>query len=427
MIIQLEAYNYRCLREVRQGLGRFHVLIGRNASGKSAFLDVLGFLQDALLGGLDLAVYGAGLDMDWFVPRTQKDFRDLLHKGEGQSFTFALMARLPASVREHPQLSLYDCCRYQIRVGIGEQEKLMVRDEQLWLVAKETPETLMVQQSLLPDAEASQDLLWAPRRKAKGWKRVLSREGERAHFESEITRWNFPQPMSPTRLALDFVDEERFPGGFWFKGLLAEGLRRLQLNPRKMREPCPAVASDEFALDGSNLPKIVGRLRTQEPRRFARWLEHVQLELRDVQDIEVRRREEDNAFYLVLRYRGGYEVKQWGISEGSLRFLALTLLTYLPEEDKPVWLIEEPENGIHPQAVASVIESLSMLYESQVLIATHSPLVLDCHDYVKPANLLCFTQEQDATVVRSGEKVVAGLDREGSRLTLGDLMAWGVL
>lgn len=431
MIVQLEAYNYRCLRTVQQELGRFHVLIGRNASGKSTFLDVLGFLQDALLGGLELAIYGAGLDIDWFVPRTQKDFRDLLHKGEGQSFTFALVVRLPASVREHPQLSGYDRCRYQIRVGIGEQERLMVLGEQLWLATEGTPnggEDIEAQQFLLePDAEAFQHRLWDIRRKPTDWKRVLSREGERAHFWSETTRWNFPQPMSPTRLALDFMDENRFPSGFWFKGVLAEGIRRLQLNPRKMREPCPAVVSDEFALDGSNLPKIVGRLRDQEPRRFARWLEHVQLELRDVQDIEVRRREEDNALYLVLRYRGGYEVKQWGISEGSLRYLALTLLTYLPEEDKPVWLIEEPENGIHPQAVASVIESLSMLYESQVLIATHSPLVLDCHDYVKPANLLCFTREQDATVVRNGEEVVAGLDREGSRLTLGDLMAWGVL
>jgi len=74
MITQLEAYNYRCLRHVQQPLGRFHVLIGRNASGKSTFLDVLGFLQDALTGGVGSAIYGA-LDIDWFVPRTQKDFR----------------------------------------------------------------------------------------------------------------------------------------------------------------------------------------------------------------------------------------------------------------------------------------------------------------------------------------------------------------
>jgi predicted ATPase len=185
--------------------------------------------------------------------------------------------------------------------------------------------------------------------------------------------------------------------------------------------------SDKFALDGSNLPKVVESLKKQQPKRFQRWLEHVQIELRDIEDIEVRKREEDNALYLVLRYAGGYEVKQWGISEGSLRFLALTLLTYLSEEDEPVWLIEEPENGIHPQAVELVIESLYTLHKSQVLLATHSPLILDCHDYIKPENLLCLRREQEATLVRSGAEVLEALDRKGSSLTLGDLMAWGIL
>lgn len=428
MILQLEAYNYRCLRAVRQPLGRFHVLIGRNASGKSTFLDVLGFLQDALLGGLDLAIYGADIEIDWFVPRTQKDFRDLLHKEQGQSFTVGIVAKIPERLREWARG--YDRCRYQVRVGYDEREVLMVLEERLWLIPERAAgDVESVQQTALfhePGVTALQDTLF-PRRNPTGWKQVLTNTGGEAHFWSETTRWNFPQPVSPKRLALDFVDEERFPVGFWFKQHLSDGIRRLQLNPRKMREPCPALASDEFQLDGSNLPKVVERLKRENPKRLQRWLEHVRQELHDVQHIEVRRREEDNALYLVLRYTGGYEVKQWGVSEGSLRYLALTLLTYLPEEGEPLWLIEEPENGIHPQALASVLESLSTLYEGQVLVATHSSLILDCHDHIKPANLLCFGRERDETVIHSGEEVIAGLEHKGSQLTLGDLMAWGVL
>jgi len=340
------------------------------------------------------------------------------------------VARLPASVREHPQLKSYDRSRFQIRVGIDEHDELMVLNEQLWLLEEHAPnyakgantEWLLME----PDAEDLQRMFWESE-EPEGWKRVLQRKGKKAHFWSETTKWNFPQPVPPGRLALGFVDEERFPGGFWLRQHLTHYILRLQLNPREMREPCPAVASEEFELDGSNLPKVVAQLKEDEPTRFQRWLEHVRQELRDVKDIEVRRREEDNALYLVLHYERGYEVKQWGVSEGSLRFLALTLLTYLPEEGEAVWLIEEPENGIHPQAVASVIQSLSTLYESQVLMATHSPLVLDCRDYVRAENLLCFGREQDATVVYTGEDVLERLDRRGSPLTLGDLMAWGVL
>lgn len=48
MIVQIETLNYVCLRHIRQSLAPFQVLIGPNASGKSAFLDTVAFLADAV-------------------------------------------------------------------------------------------------------------------------------------------------------------------------------------------------------------------------------------------------------------------------------------------------------------------------------------------------------------------------------------------
>jgi predicted ATPase len=56
MISQIEVLNYRCLRYARQPLGRFHVLVGPNASGKTTFLDVVGFISDLVTHGLEAAV-----------------------------------------------------------------------------------------------------------------------------------------------------------------------------------------------------------------------------------------------------------------------------------------------------------------------------------------------------------------------------------
>ncbi len=431
MITQLEVYNYRCLRAIRQPLRRFHVLIGRNGSGKSTFLDVLLFLQHALLADLETAVYGAELDL--IVPRTQKDFQDLLHRGMGRSFTFAVVAKVPAPVRKDSQLQ-YGYCRYQVRIGADEQNELAVLTEGLWLLPDQEPHDFKEQQQKLwetdSDPEALQDWFWFRGKRRfrtpKGWKRVIRREGRVAHFWSETTRWNFPQSVSPLRLALDLVDEERFPVSAWLREFLSERVYPLQLNPRRMREPCPALASDAFALDGSNLPKVLKRLKEEDPARFRRWLTHVQSVIKGLKEIDVREREEDKALYLVLRYEG-HEVKQWGVSEGTLRFLALTLLGYLPEEG--VWLIEEPENGIHPQALEAVIEALATAEESlQVLVATHSPVIVDCKDYISPYDVLCFRLEGDATVICSAADLMRERKiSERVTLTLGDLMAWGVL
>lgn len=425
MILQLEAYNYRCLKAICQPLDRFHVFIGRNGSGKSAFLDVLMFLSEALLyPHLDLAIFGSGVE-DGLFPRTQGDFRDLLHKGEGKSFTLAVVVRLPSELLEKKGLQLYDRCRYQVRIGINEDGELGVLSERLWLIKSGNPHNLIERPLLFEtDSEALQNRLF--RQKRKGWRLAIKRDGRQVRFWSEISKWNYPLTVSPNKLALTLADEERLPVSTWLLRFLRDEIYMLQLNPRLMRRPCPATASAAFHLDGANLPKVVFQLKGKNPSLFQRWLEHVRSVLKDLRGIKVEKREEDNAFYLVLCY-DGIEVKQWSASEGTLRFLALTLLGYLPEE-RGVWLIEEPENGIHPQALEAVIEALATAENLQVFIATHSPIVLNCKDYIKPSNLLCFRLENGATVINTAKDLMGKRRVQvPTALTLGDLMAWGVL
>jgi len=70
-----EALNYRCLKYVRQTLGPFQVLVGPNATGKTTFLDVIGFLGDVVSKGLESAVASrtnTPSDLTWW--RKEKSF-----------------------------------------------------------------------------------------------------------------------------------------------------------------------------------------------------------------------------------------------------------------------------------------------------------------------------------------------------------------
>lgn len=66
-------------------------------------------------------------------------------------------------------------------------------------------------------------------------------------------------------------------------------------------------------------------------------------------------------------------------SDGSLRFFALVTLLNLPEEMLPsVVLFDEPELGLHPEAVALVGGMIrSVAHDRQVIVATQSPLLVD--------------------------------------------------
>lgn len=67
------------------------------------------------------------------------------------------------------------------------------------------------------------------------------------------------------------------------------------------------------------------------------------------------------------------------LSDGTLRFIALTTLFFQPDQYRPsVILVDEPELGLHPYAItllASLVKQASI--KTQVIISTQSPLLLD--------------------------------------------------
>jgi len=149
------------------------------------------------------------------------------------------------------------------------------------------------------------------------------------------------------------------------------------------------------------VPKQDQSPKKERPDIFRRWLEHVQTVLEDVDDIIVREQESDRARYLVLVQKNGTKVPSWLVSDGTLRFLALTLLAYHPAATG-TYLIEEPENGIHPLAIEAVYQSLSSAYDAQILVATHSPILLSL---AKPEEILCFSRDEEGAthIVKASE------------------------
>lgn len=410
MVVQLEAYNYKCLRAVQVPLGNFHILIGRNGSGKSVFMDVLKFLQDAMVPGVGAAVFGVEYKGVWLIePRAQKDFHDLLHKRQGNAFTFAIVVKLPDRLRrEHQPLATYDRLRYQVQVGVNEDGELAVLNEELWLLEEGAPNSFeMAQATLFEDPMQLQDWLWkeVP---TKGWKRVIRNEYGDAHFESEVTGWRTYLEPSFDQLALGLPLPQRgkrpqFPATAWLKEFIKDRIMPLQMVPSEMRYPCPATVSDEMEMDGSNLPKVVQRLQTKAPDLYEHWLGQIRMDLRTLEAIEVVTREEDNALYLVLHFSDIGRVPQWAVSDGTLRLLAISLIGYLPDEDleHSLWLIEEPENGVHPQSLELITQSLRHVANcgGQVWMATHSAPLLQIRDAYKPHELLCFRMENGETIV----------------------------
>lgn len=181
--------------------------------------------------------------------------------------------------------------------------------------------------------------------------------------------------------------------------------RRLALEPSALRASDRYVDPRFMESDGRHLPGALYRVAMAEPRgdtertytRVANRL--AELTGLSVGGIDVLADDVRELLTIYLQERAGVRLPARSLSEGTLRFLALCVLL----EDsgaEGLFCMEEPENGIHPanlQSMVRLVQDLAVDTSDspgaenpfrQVIINTHSPFIVQL---VSPDDLLFAT------------------------------------
>jgi ABC-type branched-subunit amino acid transport system ATPase component len=116
--------------------------------------------------------------------------------------------------------------------------------------------------------------------------------------------------------------------------------------------------------------------------------------------------------------RSGMVVPASQMSDGVVLAAALVLISLASRTSR--LLIEEPENGLHPRqlkVVADTIRSISETQDTQIILTTHSPLLLN-HFAAEEVVLVTRTE---AGVQAQPMSEARGLDELASEMALGEL------
>jgi predicted ATPase len=144
--------------------------------------------------------------------------------------------------------------------------------------------------------------------------------------------------------------------------------------------------------DASNLAPVLYWLKNNSPYSYKMIVETVKLIAPFFVDFILEPQKENNE-YIFWRWRHKNSDRDWfpnQMPDGLMRFISLITLFNLPQLPSMV-LLDEPELGLHPQAISLLTETIQAFSgRTQIIVATQSPTFVD---YFKPEDIIVVNKE----------------------------------
>jgi len=188
-----------------------------------------------------------------------------------------------------------------------------------------------------------------------------------------------------------------------------------------VRLPTQAANATRLSSDGSNLASLLNALQNNHSLSYEALVQQIARINPNFKNISFSN--QGSYLHLALREHNlDRSVPIEHISDGTLRYLMLLSIALNPENGY-VLGVDEPENGLHPDMLNTVTTLLknTSVRGAQLLIATHSPLVLNTFEL---DDVLIFSKnEHNETIIDRLEE--DDLQEFLSQYTLGQLWLMG--
>ncbi len=150
----------------------------------------------------------------------------------------------------------------------------------------------------------------------------------------------------------------------------------------KLRDEANLYDNKHLASDGKNLAAFLYALKNspEEKAHYKQMIRLIRHAFPQFQEFVLEPNFEDAKIQLQWREEGSeYVFGAHQASDGSLRFMVLTALLMSPPHRLPrILILDEPELGLHPKALATLANMISLASQyCQILIATQSSELLD--------------------------------------------------
>lgn len=388
-VTRIKLTNFKSFHQLDITLGKFDLLIGPNASGKSNFVQILKFLRDINHHGLDNAISLQGgieylrnirigaseslaLEIDLARPFRFAFSKDVGVETLTTNYKFSLSFR---KQRQDFQVSedtfTHNCKFFRISTHDKKPSWQDLGDGRIQIL--NIGGKVKVELSGPPGVTLPKDIL-------------------PPFWQAEVL-----QPRNLLHLLLESSDL-LIPS--WENVLRNTAI--YDFDPRLPKKAVTITGKSELEEDGNNLTLVLKNIiqDKESDRKLSNLIRDL---LPFVDDIAVEKfADKSMLFKLRERYFKRRFLPASLISDGTINLAALIIALYF--EQKLLTIIEEPERSIHPYLISKVVQMMKEASESkQVFATTHNPEMVK---YTPLESLLLISRDQEgfSTVVRPVEK-----------------------
>jgi len=172
----------------------------------------------------------------------------------------------------------------------------------------------------------------------------------------------------------------------------------------KVKLPCTVRDYEYLRPDASNLAAFLLFLKKKHEKEYQRIRETIQLAAPFFDDFLLREEEMEYDKQVLLEWtqKGtNYPFHPSQMSDGTLRFICLTTALLQPAPPSTI-LLDEPELGLHPHALALLAGLIrKAATQTQVIVSTQSPLLID---YFEPQDIIVVNRENGESKFRRLEE-----------------------
>jgi predicted ATPase len=194
----------------------------------------------------------------------------------------------------------------------------------------------------------------------------------------------------------------------------------LRLDPDALRAPHSLIQDGQplrFVDErGTGLPAIYDAIVVRDIQAFLQLNADLARLFPDVQSISLTNPSPTTKAMGVKLLNGSFIPAEL-MSEGLLYYLAFAALRFMAPT--ALLLVEEPENGLHPARISEVMRVLREISKTtQVLIATHSPLVVN---ELEPNEVTVVTRSREHGTAATLMKDTPNFEERSKVYALGEL------